>query len=116
MLHEEKKVAKIVEELTIFFFGIGGNEMSSSIKRDKNKVYIGFTSNYHHAFAHKIEVMEDYLNRPKNDGVEDIYWELAGSGDPGEASQLLLIGMMIDKVVIHKEEGFVTVEIEKTMG
>ena len=34
MLHEEKKVAKIVEELTIFFFGIGGNEMSSSIKRD----------------------------------------------------------------------------------
>lgn len=116
MLHEEKKAAKIVEELTIFFFGIGGNEMSSSMKRDKNKVYIRFTSNYHHAFAHKIEVMEDYLNRPKNDGVEDIYWELAGSGDPGEASQLLLIGMMIDKAVIHKEEGSVTVEIEKIMG
>ena len=115
MLHEEKKAAKIVEELTMFFFGIGGNEMTSNMKREQNKVYIRFTSNYHHAFAHKIEVMEDYLNRPKNDGVEDIFWELAGSGDPGEASQLLLIGMMIDKAVIHREEGFVTVEIEKSM-
>lgn len=115
MLHEEKKTAKIVEELTMFFFGIGGNEMTSSIKREQKKVYIRFTSNYHHAFAHKIEVMEDYLNRPKNDGIEDIFWELAGSGDPGEASQLLLIGMMIDQAVIHRHEGYVTIEIEKSI-
>ena len=115
MLHEEKKATKIVEELTIFFFGIGGDEMTSSIKKDQKTMYIQFTSNYHHAFAHKIEVMEDYLNRPKNDGVENIYWELAGSGDPGEASQLLLIGMMIDKAVVHRHEGYVTVEIEREM-
>lgn len=116
MLHEEKKVAKIVDELTMFFFGIGGNEMSSRIKKEQKKVYIEFTSNYHHAFAHKIEVMEDYLNRPKNDGVEDIFWELAGSGDPGETSQLLLIGMMIDKVTVYRHEGYVTIKVEKSIA
>lgn len=31
----------------------------------------------------------------------DIYWELAGSGDPGESSQLLLVGMMIDRADIE---------------
>ena len=113
MLHEEKKAAKIVEELTMFFFGIGGDQMTSSIKRGQNVIYIRFTSNFHPAFSLKIQVMEDYLNRPKNDGVEDIYWELAGSGDPGETSQLLLIGMMIDKAVVNRHVGSVTVEMEK---
>ena len=47
MLHEEKKAAKIVEELTMFFFGIGGDQMTSSIKRGQNVIYIRFTSNYH---------------------------------------------------------------------
>ena len=41
--------------------------------------------------------MEKYFNEPKNAGMEDIYWELMGSGEPGETSQLLLVGMLVDK-------------------
>ena len=33
--------------------------------------------------------------------VEDFYWELAGAGDPGEGSQLILVGMMIDKAEVN---------------
>lgn len=113
MLHEEKKTAKIVEELTMFFFGIGGSEMSSRIVRKQNIVYISFSSNYAPEMAHKIETMEDFLNAQRNDGIEDIYWELAGSGDPGETSQLLLIGMMIDRVKIDRQECYVNIELEK---
>ena len=40
MTHEEKKVAKIVEELTVFFFAIGADDMESDIKRDGNQVTI----------------------------------------------------------------------------
>ena len=53
------------------------------------------------------------LNKEKNDGLEDIYWELAGSGDPGETSQLLLIGMMIDRAEIKIEETRVEVKLYK---
>lgn len=115
MLHEEKKVAKIIEELMMFFFGIGGNDMSSSIKRVDQKAIIVFKSNYDKEFAHKLKTMEHFLKGQKNDGVEDIYWELAGSGEPGETSQLLLIGMMIDNAVITKQDDYVIIELEKQM-
>ncbi len=104
MTHEEKKVAKIVEELTVFFFAIGADSMESGIKRDGNQVTITFEANYLEEYEDKIASLEKYLNEPKNEGIEDIYWELAGSGDPGETSQLLLIGMMIDRVkIVHGE-------------
>ena len=41
----------------------------------------------------------------------DIYWELAGSGDPGETSQLLLIGMMIDRAEISIQENRVALTL-----
>ena len=95
MTHEEKKVAKIVEELTLFFFAIGADRMESGISRKDNRVIITFEANYQSEYEDRIHSLEKYMNEPKNEGFEDIYWELAGSGDPGESSQLLLIGMMI---------------------
>lgn len=103
MLHEEKKVAKIVEEMTMFFFTMGADEISSEIKKLEDSVEIIVEANYQAEFESKIAGMERYLNGQKNDGVEDIYWELAGSGDPGETSQLLLVGMMIDEAKLQIE-------------
>lgn len=116
MMHDEKKVAKIIEELMMFFFGIGGNDMSSSVKRVGRNAIISFKSNYNPTFEHKLETMEAFLKGQKNDGVEDIYWELVGSGDPGESSQLLLIGMMVDKAMVTKQDGYVMIELEKYMS
>lgn len=115
MIYEEKKLAKIVEELTIFFFGIGGNDISSRIQEINDTAIITFTSNYDLALAHKLDAMEDFLNREKNDSVEDVYWELVGLGEPGETSQLLLIGMMVDKASVHINEHYVTIELEKAL-
>lgn len=115
MVHEEKKVAKIVEELTMFFFSIGGEKMRSGIDRDGHDVEIMFSSNFNPEFAHQVQKLEEYLNEPKNQGIEDIYWELAGSGDPGETSQLLLVGMMIDRFEMKKTENTVELHMYKTL-
>ncbi len=115
MIHEEKKVAKIIEELTMYFFAIGANEMSSGIKREDNRVTITFRANYHPDYEYKLDHLEEYLREPKNEGIEDIYWELAGSGDPGETSQLLLIGMMIDKAKITRGEREVEITLYKEL-
>ena len=114
MTHGEKKLAKIVEELTMYFFTMGGNRIQSGIEKNGNQGKITFSANYDPANRERIHALEKYLNEPKNEGMEDFYWELAGSGDPGESSQLLLVGMMIDKaditigdsevsLVLHKE-------------
>ena len=104
MTHEEKKVAKIVEELTLFFFAIGADRMESGISRKDNRVIITFEANYQSEYEDRIHSLEKYMNEPKNEGFEDIYWELAGSGDPGESTQLILLGMMIDRYEIKRYE------------
>lgn len=113
MVHEEKKVAKIIEELTMFFFSLGADEIESKIKREDNIDIIWFHSNFEPEYKEELHYLEKYLNKEKNDGLEDIYWELVGSGDPGESSQLLLIGMMIDKAEIKIEDTSVELKLFK---
>ena len=113
MVHEEKKVAKIIEELTMFFFSLGADEIESKIKRQDNIDIIWFRSNFDKEYEDELHVLDKYLNKEKNDGLEDIYWELVGSGDPGESSQLLLTGMMIDKVEIKIEDANVELKLFK---
>ena len=90
MTHEEKKVAKIIEELTMFFFSVGADTIQSGIEKKNKEVVISFRANYDAAYKDRMEMLNHYLNEEKNEGMEDIYWELAGSGDPGETSKLLL--------------------------
>lgn len=102
MRHEEKKVAKILEELTMYFFSIGGTNISTNIEKSEAGEKITFRSNYDIECEENIQYLEECLSEEKNEGMEDIYWELAGSGDPGESSQLILIGMMIDSHEVHR--------------
>lgn len=104
MTHGEKKLTKIIEELTIYFFAIGARNIQSGIKVEGNKAVISFCADYAVENAYRLERMEEYFNEAKNEAFEDFYWELAGSGDPGETSQLILIGMMIDKAEISITE------------
>lgn len=115
MTHEEKKIGKIVEELTMYFFSIGAQRIQSCIERDGNDVRIKMEANYDKEYRDSLDTLVEYLNEPKNEGLEDYYWELAGSGDPGEASQLLLVGMMIDKADIHIGEEELSLVLYKHM-
>ena len=115
MVHEEKKLGKIVEELTMFFFSVGANNVYSHIERQGQQVVISFESDYAPEYAGNLQSLPKYLNEPRNEGMEDIYWELAGSGDPGEGSQLLLIGVMIDKAEIIIEDDYVQLKLYKEM-
>lgn len=115
MTHGEKKIAKIVEELTMYFFTMGADKIESGIERDGNLMKITFRANYDPEVRDQLSVLEEYLNEPKNEGMEDFYWELAGSGDPGETSQLLLVGMMIDKAEIIIGEEAVSIVIFKEL-
>lgn len=115
MTHEEKKVGKIIEELTMFFFAIGADKITTGIEKREKQVIIDFKANYDSAYSDRLERLQQYMNEEKNEGMEDIYWELAGSGDPGETSQLLLIGMMIDKADVCIKDNTVELRLYKEM-
>ena len=115
MVHEEKKVGKIIEELTMFFFTIGADKIQTGIEKSDKQVVIEFKANFNPEYADRVERLNQFLNEEKNEGMEDIYWELAGSGDPGETSQLLLVGMMIDKADVCVRETEVELRLYKEM-
>ena len=115
MTHEEKKAAKIVEELTMYFFALEATEINSRIEKSDSQAVITFASDYDSRYADKLKKLDQYLNGQKNEGMEDIYWELAGSGDPGETSQLLLLGMMIKKAEIEIDEKEVRLKLYKPL-
>lgn len=112
-MHSEKKVAKIVEELTMYFFSMGATQMTSSIEKEGATAKIVFQCDFAKENIHKIEKLEETLGKSTDSGMEDIYWELAGQCEPGEGSQLLLLGMMIDDVSVYIEDDFVSIMIEK---
>lgn len=115
MTHGEKKIAKIIEELTMYFFTVEADYIQSGIERNANQVKITFQANFNPEYHDRVLVLEKYLNEPKNEGMEDFYWELAGSGDPGETSQLLLVGMMIDKAEITIGDAEVSLVLYKEL-
>lgn len=103
MKHEEKKVAKIVEELTMYFFSLGANAVTSKLEKQEETMKITFRADYLPEYEEDIEYLEECLgNEQRNAGMEDVYWELIGSGDPGESSQLLLLAMLVDNYEIRK--------------
>ena len=72
MLHEEKKVAKIVEELTMFFFTIESTNMNSSILKLNNEAVITFHANYNPKYEYRrnyVQVKWYYLDKVLNDIV-----------------------------------------------
>lgn len=107
MTHEEKKTAKIVEELTMFFFALDATYINTRIERQRDWTVITLEADFNPAYLDKLTDLNQYLNGQKNDGMGDIYWELAGSGGPGETSQLLLVGMMIDHAEVDLKDDLV---------
>ena len=115
MTHNRKKVAKIIEELTMYFFTLGATRIQSEIEMQERQAVIRFKADYAGEEREGLKKLQEFLNEPKNKGIEDFYWELAGSGDPGETSQLLLVGMMIDKFEINIGESEVSLVLYKEL-
>lgn len=114
MTHEEKKTAKIVEELTMFFFALEATYIETRIERGDRQSVIRLEADFDPSYTDTLSHLDQYLNGRKNDGMGDIYWELAGGGDPGETSQLLLVGMMIDRAEIQIAKDHVKLTLFRT--
>ena len=116
MFQEQRKVTKIIAELTMFFLAIGADTINSGVEKRGRNGTITFRANYSPENEKKLAELQRCLNEQRNDGIEDIYWELAGSGNYGDTSQLMLVGLMIDRAEINIEDGFVNLTMYKELG
>ncbi len=114
MIHEEKKIAKIIQELAMYFFSIGADTISSKIEIKEDVVKLTFRANYLPENEEDIQYLEKCLStEQRNEGMGDIYWELMGSGDPGESNQMLLVSMLVDDYEVQKYENEIELHLYK---
>ncbi|MCI9338864.1 MAG: hypothetical protein HFH93_15305 [Lachnospiraceae bacterium] len=113
MLEEQRKLVRIIAELTMFFLEIGAEHISSNVDREGAEERISFRADYRPGCEDKLKEMQKCLSEQRNDGIEDIYWELAGSGNHGQTTQLMLVGMMIDRAEVSIGDGFVELTLHK---
>lgn len=115
MLEEQRKLVRIIAELTMFFLEIGADHISSSVEKEGTKGQVSFRADYRPGCEGKLKELEKCLSEQRNDGIEDIYWELAGSGNHGQTNQLMLVGMMIDRAEVSVKDGFIDLTLYKTL-
>lgn len=65
MTHEEKKTAKIVEELTMFFFALEASYIDARIEREEDRAVIRVEADFNPAYADKLSHLDPYLNGKK---------------------------------------------------
>ena len=99
----------------MFFFSIGAKDVRSSIHVEDGDAHIEMEADYQEECHERVDALVKYFNEPKNEGLEDFYWELTGTGDPGESSQLLMVGMMIDKADVKIERNRVRLKLYKEL-
>lgn len=109
MIQEQKRATKIIAELTMYFLAMGSTRISSTILQEDGCGTITFQANYRPEDKQKLEKLEKTLNQQRYDSIEEVYWELAGSGDGdfGGSDQLMLVGMMVDRAEVRLEDEFV---------
>ncbi|KXZ39456.1 hypothetical protein SAMN05661008_00358 [Alkalithermobacter thermoalcaliphilus JW-YL-7 = DSM 7308] len=105
MKHFKKRITKIVDELVIYMFYLGGTDISVNIKEEDDFFKISLKSNYSFSKKNKIEKLNTALKCSKQEEIEEYYWELAGDCDID--NELALIGMMTNEVEIDYDDHYI---------
>lgn len=107
MKHQHKRVSKVADELITYLFSIGATDIDVHIKEKPEHFEISLKSNYKEGENNKIQRMLEALQTPKQEEIEEYYWELAGASDVG--TELPLIGMMIDKTEVNWQQDYLEI-------
>src|SRR6056297_2157620 len=113
MINEKQRIAKIIDEMTMFFFSMGAKDISTNINIGPDETVITFESDFKGDQKKKIEKLVKCMKIPKQEGMEEYYWSL--TGECNIDTELSVVGMMTDKIdmdikgnhihmVLHREK------------
>lgn len=115
MKHNQSKLTKITSELSLFLFSVGATEISTHVSVTQKEAVIVLESNFDPDFEHKFAAMKRLLSSPRDEALENEYWSLAGSTESGEASQLLLVGVMTDSAEVIINQARIKISLRRKL-
>ena len=108
MKHTRQRHARMAEELILFAYKYGAEQIKLDINNINNETIIRIEADV----TLKEETLNNIstlLNVPRCIEMEEYYWNLTGESDMD--SELSLIGVMCDKVDIYVKPNYLKIEL-----
>lgn len=99
-----KKIGKIIDEISTYFMIKSCNDLKIQITNKDNLYKIEFEASGVTISKLEVEGLEESLSIPKQEDIDEYYWQLNGSDEIER--EFDLIGMMIDFHLIEVQQNF----------
>ena len=109
MKHTRQRHARMAEELILFAYRHGADEINLNIKHNDDSSIITIEANSISLSEDTINTITTLLNVPKCVEMEEYYWNLTGETDMD--SELSLIGVMSDEVKLDIKPNYLKIEV-----
>ena len=101
--HTNQRNIKIVTELLSYFYNLSSDNVHIDINKEGKKIIIFIKAQLSFISNENLEFLKKSLNVQRCHEMEEYYWNLTGDND--SATELTLVGMMIDEFHINYVEG-----------
>ncbi|WP_408956018.1 hypothetical protein [Natroniella sp. ANB-PHB2] len=108
-MKNSKKIIKVVGELMSFYYQLGIRQIEIDVKDGSEQMVVSIKGEKEKIDNERLEEVNELLNTPRQAQVEEYYWKLAG--ESGQASELSLLGMMIDKAEVSYEDSILEIKV-----
>lgn len=109
MKHNDKKIGKIIDELTVYLLKKGIHNIDINIDYTMNAYKITFKVE---RLSEKMtELLDETLHQEHDESIEEYGWELLGENDC--SCELNLIGICIDDCIIDHQGEYTIITMEK---
>lgn len=98
-----------MNEVVYFCLRIGMKELNIDFSCIDNVAKIVIQGECPDPPKDKLKKLEDILNRPRQEELEDLYWNLVG--DPQQEAEFEMIGVMVDHGVVEYDENHIKISI-----
>jgi hypothetical protein len=95
MINEKQRIAKIINEMTLFFYSMGATNISTNIRTEDDETVITLESDFKGDQKKNIEKLVKCMKIPKQEGMEEYFWGL--TGECNIDTELSVVGMMTDR-------------------
>ncbi|QUH25525.1 hypothetical protein [Serpentinicella alkaliphila] len=92
-MRERLKSIKIVDELINYCYNLGISQIHVDLEDVESAIKITVEGFCDGIAEEELQSLNDFLSIPRQEEVEEYYWELIGEGNKNE---LALVGMVID--------------------
>lgn len=89
------KAIKIVDELISLYFNIGITDLHIDLQYTEKNIIVTLEGDCENPPLEKLDSLQEVLNTPRQEELDEYYWELVGEND--QYQELTLLGALVDR-------------------